>query len=70
MLINIQKLLDKEAQYLLGHECKTIKKDQLYLPGPDFIDRVMMSSDRNPVVLRNMQTLFNTGRMGDSGYLS
>jgi len=70
MSINIQKLLDKEAQYLLGHECKTIKKDQLYLPGPDYIDRVMMSSDRNPVVLRNMQTLFNTGRMGGSGYLS
>ncbi len=70
MPINIQKLLDKEAQYLLEHECKTIKKDQLYLPGPNFIDRVLISSDRNPIVLRNMQTLFNSGRMGGTGYLS
>lgn len=70
MSINIQKLLDKEAQYLLEHECKTIKKDQLYLPGPDFIDRVLISSDRNPIVLRNMQTLFNSGRIGGTGYLS
>lgn len=70
MSINIQKLLDKEAQYLLEHECKTIKKDQLYLPGPNFIDRVLISSDRNPIVLRNMQTLFNSGRMGGTGYLS
>ena len=70
MSINVQKLLEKEAQFLLGHECKTIKKDQLYLPGPDFVDRVMTSSDRNPIVLRNMQTLFNSGRMGKTGYLS
>jgi len=70
MSINIQNLLDKEAQYLLEHECKTIKKDQLYLPGPDFIDRVLISTDRNPIVLRNMQTLFNSGHMGGTGYLS
>ena len=70
MLINIEKILGKDAQYLLGHQCKTVMKDQLYLPGPDFVDRVMVSSDRNPVVLRNMQTLFNTGRLGGSGYVS
>lgn len=70
MSINVEKILEKDAQYLLEHQCKTIKKDQLYLPGPDFVDRVMISSDRNPIVLRNMQTLFNTGRMGGSGYLS
>ena len=70
MSINIENILGNEAQYFLGHECKTIKKDQLYLPGPDFVDRVMVSSDRNPIVLRNMQTLFNTGRMGGTGYLS
>jgi len=70
MSINIENILGNEAQFFLGHECKTIKKDQLYLPGPDFVDRVMFSSDRNPIVLRNMQTLFNTGRMGGTGYLS
>ena len=70
MSINIENILGNEAQYFLEHECKTIKKDQLYLPGPDFVDRVMVSSDRNPIVLRNMQTLFNTGRMGGTGYLS
>ena len=70
MSINIEKILEKEAQYLLGHQCKTINKDQLYLPGPDFVDRVMVSSDRNSIVLRNMQTLFNTGRLGGSGYVS
>ena len=70
MSINVEKILEKDAQYLLGHECKTINKNQLYLPGPDFVDRVMVASDRNPVVLRNMQTLFNTGRLGGSGYVS
>ena len=70
MSVNVQKILDKDAQYLLGHVCKTIKKDQLHLPGPDFGDRVMSSSDRNSVVLRNMQTLYNSGRLGGTGYLS
>ena len=39
-------------------------------PGPDFIDRVMSDSDRSPVVLRNLQTIFNTGRLGGTGYVS
>lgn len=70
MSINIQKILDKDAHYLLDHECKTVKKDQLNLPGPDYVDRVMVSTNRNPVVLRNMQTLFNSGRLGGTGYVS
>jgi len=70
MSINVQKILENDAEYLLGHECKTINKTNLHLPGPDYIDRVMVSTDRNPIVLRNMQTLFNNGRMGGSGYLS
>lgn len=70
MSVNIQKILENDAQYLLDHECKTIKKDQLHLPGPDFVDRVMVSTNRNQVVLRNMQTLFNSGRLGGTGYLS
>ncbi len=66
MSFNIEKILGKEANYLLGHKCNTVKKEHLHLPGPDFVDRVMTPSDRNPVVLRNMQTLFNNGRMGGS----
>lgn len=70
MSANIQKILAKDAAYLLDHKCNTIKNNQLHLPGPDFVDRVMVSTDRNPVVLRNMQTLFNSGRLGGSGYVS
>jgi fructose-bisphosphate aldolase, class I len=66
----IEALLGKEAQYLLEHECKTVSNQHLHLPGPDFVDRVMVGSDRSPAVLRNMQLLFNTGRLGGTGYLS
>ena len=70
MPINTEQLLGKEADYLLGHKCKTIDKNQIHLPGPDFVDRVMSPSDRNPIVMRNMQALFNSGRLGRSGYVS
>lgn len=70
MSVNIEKILGKEADYLLGHECKTISKEQLHLPGSDFVDRVLGPSDRNPAVMRNMQTIFNTGRLGGTGYVS
>lgn len=70
MSTNIENILGKDADFLLGHNCKTISKEQLHLPGPDFVDRVMGPSDRNPVVLRNMQTLFNSGRLGGTGYVS
>lgn len=70
MSTNIQSILGKDAGYLLDHNCTTINKDQLHLPGPDFIDRVMTATNRSPVVLRNMQTLFNSGRMDGAGYVS
>lgn len=70
MSTNIQKLLGKEAEYLLDHKCTTVKKEQLHLPGPDFVDRIIGPSDRNPVVMRNMQTLFNAGRAAGTGYVS
>ena len=66
----IEKLLGEDGQALLKHECKTISKDLLHLPGPDFIDRVFMDSDRSPSVLRNLQLLFNTGRLGKTGFVS
>ncbi len=70
MAANIENFLGKEAENLLGHQCKTISKDKLHLPGPDFVDRVLGPSDRNPIVMRNMQTLFNNGRLGGTGYVS
>ena len=70
MSVNIQNILGKDADFLLDHKCITVKKDQLHLPGSDFVDRVMVSTNRNSIVLRNMQTLFNSGRMNGTGYLS
>ena len=64
------ELLGDEAEYLLEHECSTIPKERLYLPSSDFIDRVWKDSDRNPRVLRNLQAMFDHGRLGGSGYLS
>ena len=66
----IEKILGDSARYLLEHRCKTIPKDQLHLPGPDFIDRVWLGSDRKAPVLRNLQALFDHGRLNGTGYLS
>ncbi len=70
MTTQILDLLGAEAEGLLSHECKGIPKAMIYLPGPDFVDRVMAQSDRSAVVLRNMQAIFNTGRLTGTGYLS
>jgi class I fructose-bisphosphate aldolase len=66
----IVELLGAEADSLLKHTCKTISKDSLHLPGPDFVDRIFVPSDRNPRVLSNLQRMFNTGRLAGTGYLS
>jgi len=66
----ISKCLGDEAQALLSHECTTIPKESLHLPGPDFLDRVFVASDRNNRVLGNLQWLYNHGRLGGTGYLS
>ncbi len=70
MSIDVESLLGKESDYLLNYESKTIPKEQLHLPGPDFVDRVMIDSDRPPAVLRNMNMIFNHGRLAGTGYLS
>jgi class I fructose-bisphosphate aldolase len=67
---SIADLLGPEAESLLGHECKTIPKSQLHLPGPDFVDRVVAGSDRPIPVLRNLQAIYDHGRLGGTGYLS
>jgi fructose-bisphosphate aldolase, class I len=66
----LEELLGKDAKSLLEHECGTIARDQLHLPGPDFVDRIWMISDRPTPVLRSLQQLFDHGRLGGTGYLS
>jgi class I fructose-bisphosphate aldolase len=70
MLHRIAELLGADAKALLDHQCKTVAKERLHLPGPDFIDRVFACTDRSPNVLRNLQAMFGHGRLGGTGYLS
>src|ERR671913_1147740 len=68
--MDIQSLLGDEAESLLNHESKGIPKDDLVLPGADYIDRVFSQTDRSPQVLRNLQALLGHGRLGGTGYVS
>ncbi|MBI1394896.1 MAG: class I fructose-bisphosphate aldolase [Betaproteobacteria bacterium] len=69
-MTDIAGLLGANADSLLNHVCKTIPKDVLHLPGPDFVDRVVAATDRTPSVMRSMQQMFDNGRLGGTGYLS
>src|SRR6202048_1251280 len=62
--------LGPDARDLLEHKCNTVPKEQLHLPGPDFVDRSWKDSDRPTRVLRSMQSLFEHGRLSGTGYLS
>src|SRR2546430_7550555 len=66
----IEELLGNEARELLDHKSQAVPKELLYLPGPDFIDRVVAQSDRSPAVLRSLQTFINHGRLAGTGYVS
>ena len=70
MSTKIEKLLGDSARLLLDHKCKTVPKEKLHLPGPDFVDRIYTATDRNSQVLRNLQGMFGHGRLGGTGYLS
>ncbi|HEY5497421.1 MAG TPA: class I fructose-bisphosphate aldolase [Syntrophales bacterium] len=69
MYAKIVNLLGKDAEPLLGHQC-IFPKENLHLPGPDFIERIFIPTDRPVNVLRNMQLLFDHGRLAGTGYLS
>lgn len=69
MIEKIQELLGAEAEQLLNYTAK-VSKENIHLPGPDFVDRIFAPSDRPINVLRNLQSLFNTGRLSKTGYLS
>ena len=66
----LEELLGADAADLLQHECQTIPASNLHLPGPDFVDRVWLDSDRSSNVLRNLNWLFHQGRLAGSGYVS
>jgi len=70
MNAEIEKLLADSTKDLLEHKCKTVPKERLHLPGPDFVDRIFAPTDRNSQVLRNLQALFHSGRLAGSGYVS
>jgi fructose-bisphosphate aldolase, class I len=66
---SLDQYLGADGQALLTHQAK-VSKSSLHLPGPDFVDRIWTISDRNPQVLRNLQSMFDHGRLGGTGYLS
>src|SRR5688572_29799700 len=66
----IEELLGADARTLLDFKSTVIPKDQLHLPGPDYIDRVVSESDRSPAVLRSLQSLISNGRLANTGYVS
>ena len=65
-----EELLAGEADSLLNHKCTTINKDLLYLPGQNFVSSVFSDTNRNNQVLRNLQSIYNNGRMAGTGYVS
>ncbi len=69
-LSRIEELLGDDARALLEYNSPKISRDHLQVPGPDFVDRVWVNSDRTPSVLRSLQALFDTGRLSGTGYLS
>ncbi len=70
MHAELEQLLAENAKSLLEHHCKTIPKEKLHLPGPEFVDRVYAQTDRPSAVLRSLAQIFNHGRLAGTGYLS
>ena len=68
--MDIAALLGDDADSLLSHVSKGISRDELTLPGPDFLDRVFTTTDRSPQVMRSLASMYGHGRLGGSGYLS
>lgn len=63
-------MLGQDSNNLLGHVSKTVDKSQLHLPGPDFMERVWLHSNRSPQVIRSLGQIYNTGRLAGTGYTS
>ncbi|MFF5209085.1 hypothetical protein [Streptosporangium sp. NPDC000396] len=65
--MDLKGILSDEASTLLEHHATGIPREQPHLPGPDFVGRVVADSDRPPAVLRNLQHVFDTGRLAGTG---
>ena len=70
MIEKIKNLIGKEADELLSYTARGIAKDQLHLPGPDYVDRIWKDSDRSTPVLCNLQRIIGNGRLAGTGYVS
>lgn len=70
MGIDLEQLLGDESKTLLSHNCDTVKANELTLPGPDFVDRVFLDTDRPIQAVKSLAQLYNTGRLAGTGYLS
>lgn len=70
MALNLEEILGSEAQSLLEHRCKGIPREMIYAAGPKWVDDIIGQSDRNPQVMRNLQSLIDHGRLGGTGYTS
>src|SRR5918999_6589340 len=66
----IEEILGDDAASLLQHQCKTIPKETLHLPGPDYVERIYSISDRPTRVLASLQSMLDHGRLGNTGYVS
>ena len=69
-MTKIAELLGDKAEFLLNHNCKTIRKDLIMIPGGDFVNRSFLNGNRNPQVLRSLEDLYSHGRLGGTGYVS
>lgn len=69
-LSDISTLLGAQEEHLLGFDNPKISKENLHLPGPDFIDRIFANSDRSNQTLKSLQALYGTGRLANTGYMS
>src|SRR5438477_1932563 len=66
----LDEILGADATALLQHQCKTIPKESLHLPGPDYVERSFCASDRPTRVLASLQSMLDHGRLGGTGYVS
>jgi class I fructose-bisphosphate aldolase len=69
-MANVLDYLSNDAKKLLTHKSVTIPKETLTLPGPNYLDNIFIASDRSNTVLRNLNWLYNSGRLAGSGFLS
>ena len=70
MIDKISELLGDKSEHLLGFDNPKISKENIHVPGPDFVDRIFINSDRNNRVIGNLEWIFNHGRLAGTGYVS